>query len=54
MTQSTQSVLLNGFGVLFVILNSFGLKTHRTASVVIHGTPSSRTCAAATTSSHRI
>ena len=25
MTQSTQSVLINGFGVLFVILNSFGL-----------------------------
>ena len=24
-TQSTQSVLINGFGVLFVILNSFGL-----------------------------
>jgi len=27
-----------------------GLKTHRTASVVIRGTPSSRTCAVATTS----
>jgi BASS family bile acid:Na+ symporter len=25
MTQSSQSVLINGFGVLFVILNSFGL-----------------------------
>ena len=25
MTQSTQSVLINGFGVLFVILNAFGL-----------------------------
>ena len=24
-TQSTQSLLINGFGVLFVILNSFGL-----------------------------
>ena len=24
-TQSTQTVLINGFGVLFVILNSFGL-----------------------------
>ena len=24
-TQSSQSVLINGFGVLFVILNSFGL-----------------------------
>ena len=24
-TQSGQSVLINGFGVLFVILNSFGL-----------------------------
>ena len=25
MTQSAESVLINGFGVLFVILNSFGL-----------------------------
>jgi hypothetical protein len=24
-TQSTQTVLINGFGVLFVILNTFGL-----------------------------
>jgi bile acid:Na+ symporter, BASS family len=24
-TQTSQSVLINGFGVLFVILNSFGL-----------------------------
>lgn len=24
-TQSSQSVLINGFGVLFVVLNSFGL-----------------------------
>ena len=25
MTQSSESVLINGFGVLFVIFNSFGL-----------------------------
>ena len=25
MTQSSESILINGFGVLFVIFNSFGL-----------------------------